>query len=208
MRKARTELASNPLLRLGLAAIAGIIWLNYLLDLLDKNKLMTDELKTTQSQLIRLNNQVERNVWAERNLQSLTTKKEQEKHMWPGENLSLTQSMIQDWLYQTLSIAKAQHALIKAGDVENNEYPTSRSDLHDSKTMPNGVTTIPFRVEFDFSAGALMEVLTAITNSSRLLTIDALQVKQPRIEMKLLAYTNKPQISEKISISAKGEMPQ
>lgn len=184
------ELRQNARLRIGLSLIILITGLYYVLDLRDDNAGLAEQLHRLQAKKARILATTKQQGWPERLEQAKSIHSKAEKRLWDAPTLALAQANYQDWLKQQLLLAKAQRPNIKVGDVEQarSNSATGKTDDTEENPLPEGINRIPAKIEMDFTPSTLNDLLEHLEGSTRLVVIESLNVKSPRVTLLVAAY--------------------
>lgn len=174
------ELKASVRLRLGLALIVAVLWLNGILSLRDQ---VAEEGKR-QGQLAGKINRTRlyatQTEWPERLRQMQITLAELEGRLWRSDTQGLAQAAFHDWLAQSLRTAAVGR-------------PEITLTQEASAGMGEGEDTlwkIKAKLSFDFTPQSFHQWLTQVAGHDRQIIIEQLTVRQesmPRVEAVLVA---------------------
>lgn len=180
------ELRSNFRLRIGLALIAGIVWLSLLLDLRDQNSALIDRYRQTASQLARFDTQQKQSQWVTRAQQAQSALADAERRIWQNPTLGLTQAEMRDWLIQQLLQAKAANYTVKVSESGNDSAGDNKNGKSDDS--PADLIQVRAKLEFNADTKALSSLLAAFANAEHQIAVESLIVKQPRTEVSVVSW--------------------
>lgn len=175
-----TELKASARLRLGLALIVAVLWLNGILSLRDQ---VAEEGKR-QGQLAGKINRARlyatQTEWPERLRQIQITLAELEGRLWRSDTQGLAQAAFHDWLAQSLRTAAVGRPEITLMQ----EASAGKSEGEDS------LWKIKAKLGFDFTSQSFHQWLSQLAGHDRQIIIEQLSVRLeplPRVEAVLVA---------------------
>lgn len=179
------ELKHNYRLRIGLALIAGIVWLSLLLDLRDLNSALIDQYRKTAAQLARVDTQQKQTQWITRAQEAKDALAGAESRVWQNPTLGLTQAEMRDWLLRQLQQAKAERYTVKVS-----ESGEAQSDSKNGKSSDSPADLIRIRAQIEFNTNpvVLNNLLSALANAEHQVVVETLRVKQPRTELTVASW--------------------
>lgn len=173
------ELKGSPRLRLGLALILAVLWLNGALSLRDEVATEIRRQGQLAGQIARIHQYATQTEWPERAKQVRATQLELEGRLWRAGTLGLAQAAFQDWLVQGMretGLERPELTLLQEG------LMAVDGDVNPWK--------IKAKLAFDFSPATFMAWLARVANHERRIIVEQLVVRQepvPRVEMVIIA---------------------
>lgn len=140
LRQALSEVRGNPRLRLGLIAIAGIVWVYALLVWRDAQVLQQQQIVSLREQADRLR-PFERaeSVWASRLVEARQLSAGTQSYLWEARTRSLAEAAFRDWLQ-----ARAQSAGLTVRELNVRTQDTSATGA--PSTEPSNPSGAPLAV--------------------------------------------------------------
>lgn len=181
-----TELKTSPRLRLGLALILAVLWLNGILSLRDELAAEAKRQIQSLSQIARVRQYATQTEWPERAKQARITQMELEERLWRSSTQGLAQAAVQDWLTQGLSqsgVGRPEVSLVQGADA-------AKADGE------GGPWKIKAKLMFDFSPQSFSAWMSKLASHDRQIVMEQLIVRMepvPRVEMMLMMPAQKTQ---------------
>ena len=174
------ELKASPRLRVGLALVAAVLWVDGLLSLREQIDEAAKRHAQLAGQINRLRQYAAQTDWPERAKQAQMAQVELEGRLWRGGTPGLAQAAFQDWLAQNVG---------KAGLAHHEETPAQEGDLH--KAGEGGeIWKIKAKLTFDFAPRGFTDWMAALASAERQIAVEKLTVRTepaPRVEAVLVA---------------------
>lgn len=174
------ELKNSIRLRLGLALVVAVLWLNGVLSLRDA---LTEEARRTAQlagQINRARQYAAQTEWPERAKQAQIAKVELEGRLWRSGTPGLAQAAFQDWLTQNLKRAEVGRPDVTMVPDAGGGKAGEGTDLWKIKA----------KLAFDFSPRSFESLMGQLVNHERQIVIEQLIVRReslPRVEAVLVA---------------------
>jgi hypothetical protein len=174
------ELKASARLRVGLALIAAVLWVNGLLSLRDRVEEAAKRHAQLAGQINRMRQYAGQTDWPERAKQAKMAQVELEGRLWRGGTPGLAQAAFQDWLAKNLdksALAHAEEALAQEGGLHAQE--------------PGGdLWKVKVKLSFDFAPPSFNQWIATLASADRQVAIEKLTVRtepMPRVEAVLVA---------------------
>ena len=180
------DLRTSRRLRIGLALIVAILWFYALLDGRDRNASAREQYALVAAQLPRLNDQQKQTQWLSRAKEGAQALARAEQGLWHNSSPGLAQAELQDWLSQQLTQSKAANFNVKVAESDAGAGPEQKSDQVDAAV--SDVKRVRAKMEFNTDPKILDRFLAALAAADHLVTVDSMQVRQPRTEIAVSAW--------------------
>jgi len=180
LRPLAAELNSNPRLRWGVWAIAGILWFYGVLVLRDTVPRQAEAYRAVARQLARTQAAASDTQWNARRDEALAVQAQLESRMWRANTVGLAQASFNDWLLRVAQQAAVQRPQIAVAAQEDDA--TGRSA---------GAFKVSARVTFDFTPQSFYPFMARLAAHDKSVVVESLAIRgapTPRAEMVLLAY--------------------
>ena len=189
------EVRNTPRLRWGIVLIIGTCWLYIILLLQESLQDQTRQHNTARLALVQMRAQITQTEWNARVAPAQTLSVQLESRLWQAATAGLAQAAFQDALNSAMAKAGAARPQISVTVV--NESPATDTDqAKETETAtPTDLWKVKAKLSFDFSAPALLELLSQIDRRDKQIIISTLSVTQSppnRVDMELVAYFQKP----------------
>lgn len=181
------ELRSSPRLRLGLAAILGILWLYAILLLRDAVDAKMVQHQTLVRQIARAKTEAAQTQWRERAEAAKMAQVELESRLWQNGTLGLAQAAFQDWLNQQLVRAAIGRPAVTlaAMDEEGGKQ---------AEGIPDDLWKVKAKLEFDFAPQSFNSLMAQLGGNDKRVVVETLNIRTepiPRVEAVVAAYFQK-----------------
>jgi hypothetical protein len=174
-------LRKSRVLRVGLAAVIGILWLNMILDLRDKVAADEASYRNSVHKYQRTAAEANQKEWPARAEQAEKAVATQEQRLWRGDNLGLAQANFQDWLNAELVRLKANRPTVR---LANTEADTG------SNGLPDDIRPLRAEVSFDTNTPIVTPLLADMAVNKQAIEVESMTVKPivARTEMVVTGY--------------------
>jgi hypothetical protein len=213
LNQLKTDLQTNPRLRLWLALIAGSMGIFGILTLRDELQNAEQQQRLAARAVSRLQGQLAQTEWLKRLPAAQAQAVQLESRLWQAPTGGLAQAALQDWLNTALAQTKATRPqitvtvldeIVTGTETPNTVLPTPAAADGTAATPPD-LWKIKAKVGFDFNSTSLLEFLRSLENHDKQIVIDSLTVrKEPlsHVELELLAYFQKQTPTDKPAAAA------
>ncbi|MBV8467552.1 MAG: hypothetical protein JO218_16550 [Burkholderiales bacterium] len=174
-------LRKSRVLRVGLATVVGILWLNLILDWRDRVAADQASYRTAVHKYQRLQAEANQKEWPARAEQAEHALTQAEDRLWQGESLGLAQANFQDWLNRELVRLKAIRPTVKLAvaevDTKNGE-------------MPGDIRPLRGEISFDTNPAIMTPLLADMVVNKQAIQVESLNIKPgtARTEMIVSGY--------------------
>jgi len=181
-----TQLAQTERLRPTLAIAAVVIFLGLLIATFSLLSSGLKDLRSAQTDLARLQQQLRDGSWAERKQQSETMRFQLNERFWMAETAGLAEASLERWLRDRLEKLGVRIDTIRIQRAAIQTASDSAKTAHMA-----GVQRMTAKVVMPFEPEAVMELLKAATGHEKILVVDRLILRGGRnslIEMDVSTF--------------------
>jgi hypothetical protein len=194
-----TQLRTTPRLRWGVALIIGTLWLYAVLLLHDNLQQQTQQHRSANLALVRLQSRLTQTEWLTRVTPAQALAVQLEGKLWKAATAGLAQAAFQDALSAALLKAAATRPQVSV-TVMDDAAATSPAAAQTAANTSAGNTPpdlwkVKAKVGFDFSATSLLALLNQLDANPTQIIIGSLGVNkdQPNhVDLEVYAYFQKP----------------
>ena len=192
-----SQLRTNARLRWGLALIVGIGWLYGVLLLRDGLQEQTLRVRAATQSIARLNAQLAQPEWIGRAKDARILGAQLDGRLWLAATPGLAQAALQDWLSATMVKSATTGPQVTVALVEDAPSigTTGAAPPEGTTAIPTDLWKIKAKLNFDFNAATLLDLLARMENNDKQIVVSTLTVRKepsPRVEMEVVAYFQKP----------------
>jgi len=191
----RAEFKVNPLLRLGLWVILGILWGYALLLLRDEVRLAADEHLALAKKVARAQALASQTEWEKRIAPAQALQVELESRLWRAGTLGLAQAAVQDWLSQAVQQAGLTRPATSVAAQEEVASEKSSTEAQGKGLATAHLWKVSAKLSFDFSPQKFYTLMGRIYGTDKQVVVESLSIRgapAPRAEMLLSAYFQQP----------------
>lgn len=188
------QLRDNPRLRWGLALIVGIFWLYAILLLRETLQEQEQQHLTVARSISRLRAQLAQPEWVTRVVPAKNMAVQMEVRLWQATTSGLAQAAFQDWLNAAMIKAGVTRPQITVTEIDEAVANAPNQNQGSGTTTPADLWKIKAKLDFDFSAATLLNLMNQIENHDKQIIVGALGVhKEPmnHVEVELYGYFQK-----------------
>lgn len=190
--KLLVELQHNPRLRIGLAVILAIVWLN---QILDSREQITDarlQLQQAERRLIRLKQDQTQTNWREREQEAKSLDLELSLRTWESPSFGVAQASFNEWLTRQATAAGLSAPKINMAEMESKDRKSATAT--EAQTLPADLWRIRAKIEAGFQATSGLHFLQKLSEVEQRSYIDSLTIRMfpvPQMELEVSGLSRK-----------------
>lgn len=190
--KLLAELQQNPRLRIGLAAITAIVWLNQILDSREQISDARLQLQQAERKLQRLKQDQTQTNWLERLQQAKSLDLELNLRTWESPSFGVAQATFNEWLTRQAATAGLSTPKINMAEMESKDKKAAANT--DTHTLPEGMWRVRAKVEASFQATSALHFLQKLSEVEQRSYVESLNIRMfptPQLELEVSGLSRK-----------------